>query len=140
MSRTATTTISAPHRAAPARRLRQFLALDAVVTGVNGLAYLLLSGPLKSLLGVQADWLGPLGVFLVAYAVGVGLVAGQRKPSQVATRTIIVANLAWAAASLLVLAIGSLSPTLIGGLWVAAQAVVVGGFAAAQNWALRRIR
>lgn len=124
--------------ALPVRRLRQFLALDAAVTAVNGLAYLSIAGPLETLLGVPADLLLPIGAFLVAYGVAVGVVAGQDHPSRTPTRVIIGANLIWAATSLGVLASGVLSPTLLGGLWIGAQAVVVGGFAATQNWALTR--
>lgn len=129
---------AAPSAALPVRRLRQLLALDAVVTGGNGLAYVLIAGPLETLLGVSADLLPPIGAFLIAYCIAVAVVAGRATPPRAATRTIIVANLAWAAASLLVLASGALSPTLIGGLWIVAQAIVVSGFAAAQSGALRR--
>jgi len=114
------------------------LALDAVVTGVNGLVYVLVADPLETLLGVPTDLLRLVGAFLIAYSIAVAVVAGRATPSRAATRTIIVANLAWAAASLIVLATGALSPTLLGGLWIAAQAAVVGGFAAAQSWASRR--
>lgn len=124
--------------APPIRRLRQLLALDAVVTGVNGLVYVLAADPLETLLGVPTDLLRLVGAFLIAYSIAVAVVAGRATPSRAATRTIIVANLAWAAASLIVLATGALSPTLLGGLWIAAQAAVVGGFAAAQSWASRR--
>lgn len=140
MSRTATTTISAPHRAAPARRLRQFLALDAVVTGSNGLGYLLLAGPLESLLGVSADLLRPIGAFLLAFGVLLAVVALRSNISRVATVSIIAGNALWTIASLLALVTGSLTPTVLGGIWVATQAVVVAGFATAQAWALRRLR
>ncbi|MDQ3735709.1 MAG: hypothetical protein M3400_17230 [Actinomycetota bacterium] len=119
------------------RRLRQFLDLDAVVTGVNGLAYVLLAGPLETLLGAPADLLRLIGAFLIAYGIAVGIAARRATPARAAARTIIVANLVWVAASLSVLAVGALSPTLIGSLWIAAQALVVAGFAAAQGWALR---
>lgn len=128
-----------PAGAPSVRRLRQFLAIDAVVTGLNGLAYLFVARQLETLLAVPADLLRPIGAFLIAYSIAVAVVAGRASPSRAATRTIVVANLAWAAASLIVLATGALSPTLLGGLWVAAQALVVGSFAAAQNWALRRV-
>jgi len=138
MSRTATTTISAPDRAAPARRLRQFLALDAVVTGSNGLGYLLLAGPLESLLGVSADLLRPIGAFLLAFGVLLAVVALRSNISRVATVSIIAGNALWTIVSLLALVTGSLTPTVLGGIWVATQAVVVAGFATAQAWALRR--
>ncbi|MDQ3715077.1 MAG: hypothetical protein M3381_03410 [Actinomycetota bacterium] len=126
--------------ATPPRQLRQFLALDAVVTGGNGLGYVFLAEPLESLLGVSGDLLHPVGAFLVVYGTAVAGVAGRANVSRAATRAIIVANGLWAAGSLLALTLGALSPTLVGGLWIAVQAVVVGGFAAAQNWALRRLR
>ncbi|MFE0425365.1 hypothetical protein ACFW15_23700, partial [Streptomyces sp. NPDC058953] len=44
--------------------LRRFLALDAVVTGVNGLVYVAASGPVGRLLGVDSGVLFGLGVFL----------------------------------------------------------------------------
>lgn len=122
----------------PARVLRQLLVLDAAVTGVNGLAYLAAAGPLASLLGVPAELLRPIGVFLIGYGVAVAIVAARTNPSRGGALTIIVANLLWAATSLLVVSIGALSATVIGSLWIAAQAVVVGAFAAAQGWALRR--
>lgn len=147
MTRTVPTSItnpptSAATRSDPAvvtRRLRQFLALDAVVTGGNGLVYVLAAGPLESLLGVSAGLLRPIGAVLIVYGLAVAVVAVPREPSRVATMTIIGTNAVWAAGSLLVLLTGTLSPTLVGGLWVAAQALVVGGFVAAQSWAVRRL-
>ncbi len=125
--------------AIPARRLRQVLALDAVVTSGNGLAYLLAAGPLATFFGLSEDLLVPMGVFLLAYGVAVGTAAARVHPPRPATLAVIAANVAWAAASVAALFTGALSPTLIGGLWIGAQAVVVGGFAAAQNWVLRRL-
>ncbi len=78
-------------------------------------------------------------VFLLADGVAVGTAAARVHPPRAASLAIRAANVAWAAASLGALLTGALSPTLIGGLWIGAQAVVVGGFAAAQNWALRRL-
>jgi hypothetical protein len=125
--------------ATPTQQLRQFLALDAVVTGGNGLGYVFLAEPLESLLGVSGDLLRPVGAFLVVYGIAVAVVAGRANVSRAATQAIIAANSLWAAVSLLALALGVLSLTLFGGLWIAAQAVVGGGFAAAQNWALCRL-
>ena len=126
--------------ALPVRRLRQFLALDAAVTAVNGLAYLSIAGPLETLLGVPQDLLQPIGAFLIAYGIAVGVVAGKKPPHRMPTRMIIGANLIWAAMSLVLLASGALSATLLGALWIGAQAVVVGGFAGAQNWAFGRTK
>ncbi len=75
----------------------------------------------------------------LAYGVAVGTAAARSHPPRAVSLAIIAANVAWAVASVGALFTGALSPTLIGALWVAAQAVVVGGFAAAQHWALRRL-
>lgn len=139
MTSTSTVTPTRPAGHARARRqLRQLLILDALICGANGLAYLLAGAPLESLLGVDADVLRPLGIFLLAYAAAVAIVAARTVIPRAATLTIIAANIVWALGSLLVLAFGSLSPTLAGGIWIAAQAVATGGLAGAQNWALRR--
>jgi hypothetical protein len=64
----------------PQTMLRRFHALDALVTGVNGLAYVAASGPLGRVLGVDATVLVELGVFLVLFGAGVGFLAYRRQP------------------------------------------------------------
>ncbi len=121
------------------RRLRQLLIIDAVFYATSGLAYLLAGGPLESLLGVDAGLLRPVGAFLVAGGLPVVLLARQTEISPVASLAIVTANILWAAGSLLILILDALSPTLLGGIWIAAQAVGTGALAGAQNWALRRM-
>ncbi|MFI7411906.1 hypothetical protein ACIBU0_24885 [Streptomyces sp. NPDC049627] len=122
----------------PQTVLRRFLALDAVVTGVNGLAYLAASGPLGRLLGVGPALLLGLGVFLAVYAAGVGLLASRARPAAFPVRAVIEANLAWAALSVVALAVW-LSPTAAGAVWTVLQALTVAGFAGLQ-WAALRAR
>ncbi|WP_455771600.1 hypothetical protein [Streptomyces tendae] len=66
--------------AEPRLMLRRFLALDAVVTGANALAYLALSGPLGRYLGAGSGLLLALGAFLAVYAGCVGLLAARPRP------------------------------------------------------------
>ncbi|MGW0911290.1 hypothetical protein ACWD1Z_06025 [Streptomyces sp. NPDC002784] len=120
----------------PGTVLRRFLALDAVVTGTNALAYLAASGPLGRLLGVDSALLLALGAFLAVYAAGVGLLASRARPAALGVRAVIEANFAWAALSLLALAVW-LSPTTAGAVWTAVQALTVAGFAALQHLALK---
>ncbi|QGV77694.1 hypothetical protein [Streptomyces ficellus] len=120
----------------PHTMLRRFLALDAVVTGGNGLAYALASGPLGRLLGVDPALLLGLGLFLTAFAAGVGLVAARRRPNVTAVKMIVDANLAWAVLSVVALVVW-LSPTAAGVVWIPLQAGTVAGFAALQWSALR---
>ncbi|NEC47429.1 hypothetical protein G3I18_02340 [Actinospica acidiphila] len=129
-----TTPLTAPARTgAPLRRL---LALDAVVTGANALAYLALSGPLGRFLGIGSGLLLGLGAFLAVYAAAVGLLAARPHPPTAGVRGVVEANLAWTAASFLALALW-LSPTTAGAVWVVLQALVVGGLALVQHQALK---
>lgn len=116
--------------------LRRFLALDALVTGVNAVAYLAASGPLARFLGVGSGLLLELGLFLAVYAAGVGWLASRRQPAVLQVRIVIEANLAWAVLSCVALAVW-LTPSTAGAVWTVLQAAVVGGFAALQYVSLR---
>jgi hypothetical protein len=127
------TTTTAP---APAALLRLALRLDAVVTGLNGAAYLLAASPLADLLGLPAGWLLGTGVFLLAYAAAVWLV--DTRPTPPAVRTVVAANALWAAGSVVVVLAGLGSPTTVGAVWLVLQALVVAAFAVLQAAGLRR--
>ncbi|MFI6804891.1 hypothetical protein ACIBO6_07750 [Streptomyces luteogriseus] len=120
----------------PQSMLRRFLALDAVVTGGNALAYLAFSGPLGRFLGADATLLLALGAFLALYAAGVGLLAARRRPPALGVRAVVEANLAWAAVSLVALALW-LTPSTPGAVWTVLQALVVAGFAVLQHLTLK---
>ena len=117
--------------------LRTVLRLDAVVTGVNGAAYLAAAPLLTDLLGVPSGVLRGVGAFLLAYAAGVTLVAARPVISSGATEAVIGANLLWAAASVAAVVTDRFPLTGAGTAWVLLQAAVVAGFAAAQLAALR---
>ncbi|MDX3128706.1 hypothetical protein PV367_02570 [Streptomyces europaeiscabiei] len=120
----------------PRAMLRRLLAVDAGVTGVNGLAYLLAAGPLGRFLGVGSGLLVALGVFLAVYAAGVALLASRERPPTLPVRAVIEANLGWAVLSLVALVLW-LTPSTAGAVWTLLQALTVGGFAAVQYVALR---
>ncbi|MEV2254280.1 hypothetical protein AB0I94_27485 [Streptomyces sp. NPDC050147] len=119
--------------------LRRFLALDAVVTTGNGLAYVAASGPLGRFLGIDTGLLLALGVFLTLYGVGVGYLASRKSPPTLPVRGVIEANAAWAVLSVVAL-VAWLSPSTAGAVWIPLQALTVGGFAALQYAALRSLR
>ncbi|MEV8314433.1 hypothetical protein AB0Q95_09705 [Streptomyces sp. NPDC059900] len=123
----------------PKTMLRRFLALDAVVTAGNGLAYAAASGPLGRFLGVDAGLLLGLGVALVLYGAGVGYLASRQSPPVPAVRAVIEVNAIWALLSV-VAVIAWFSPSTAGAVWIPLQALVVGGFAAVQYAALRALR
>jgi hypothetical protein len=120
----------------PHTALRRFLALDAVVTGTNALAYLALSGPLGRLLGVDSTLLLGLGAFLAVYASAVGLLASRARPAALPVRAVVEANLAWAALSCVALGLW-LTPSTAGAVWTVLQASTVAGFAALQHMSLK---
>lgn len=120
------------------RLLRLSLRTDALVTGVNGLAYLVLSAPLESLLGLDRGLALAVGAFLTAYAVLVTLVGLPVRISSAAVRGVIAANVVWAVVSVVALVAGVLGATAVGAVWTVLQALVVGGFAALQYLGLRK--
>ncbi len=120
--------------------LRRFLALDAAVTTGNGLIYLAFSGWAADLLGVSASALVGIGAFLTAFGIGVGALALSKKPSPAATTVVIDANFLWAAASVVVAVGGLMDANTVGTVWTIMQAGTVGGFAALQLFALRKLK
>ncbi|MER5781168.1 hypothetical protein ABT104_05485 [Streptomyces mobaraensis] len=134
------TAATAPVRQAGQDRFaRLAFLLDAAVTGANGIGYLALAGVLDSLLGFSKAVQYPVGAFLVVYAVGVLLVATRKTVNRTAGLAVVALNALWAVASVVVAAEDALGATTAGTVWTLLQAAVVGGFAALQYAALRRL-
>ncbi|MFD0360575.1 hypothetical protein ACFQZZ_03820 [Nocardia sp. GCM10030253] len=120
--------------------LRLSLRLDAVVTGVNGLAYLALSGPLESLLGLDSKIGIPIGIFLTLYGIGVALVGMTKNINTAAAGIVAAGNTAWVVVSLAALMAGALELNLVGSVWTVMQAATVGAFAGLQYLGIRKAR
>ncbi|MEU4266425.1 hypothetical protein [Streptomyces sp. NPDC026092] len=120
----------------PTSMLRRFLALDAVVTGANGLAYLAVSGPLGELFGVDSALLVELGLVLAVYAAGVAWVASRAEPPVRGVKLVVDINVLWTVLSVGAL-FSSLEFTTAGVVWNLVQAATVAGFAGLQWSALR---
>ncbi|MFF2659225.1 hypothetical protein ACFVUH_17885 [Kitasatospora sp. NPDC058032] len=133
-------TLTTARRTAPAsvKALRGFLALDAVVSGGNGLAYLAFPGPLGELLGVGRSTLLELGAVLAVFGLAVGLLAARPQPPGLAVRAVIDVNLVWTVLSVVAMELW-LEPTTAGYVWIPLQAATVALFAALQFTALRRL-
>lgn len=125
-----TDTSLAASAAPPRFTLRFALLLDAVVSGANGVAYLVAAGPIGDLLGLPAGVLRALGVFFLAYALAVWLVS--RRPSTPGVAAIVAGNVAWVLASLGFAVAGWEDPTTTGTVWIVLQALIVAGFAELQ--------
>jgi hypothetical protein len=120
--------------------LRLALKLDAVVTGANGAAYLILAGPLGDLFGLSPALLRGTGAFLLAFAAAVWLTATRREIPRGAAYAIVAANAIWAIDSLAAAIAGWGTPETVGSVWIVMQGLVVAGFAALQLTGLRRGR
>ena len=118
--------------------LRLALVADAAVTGANAVVYLASAFVLDSVLGVPAELLLALGAFLAVYSGFVLRLATRPSIPRRGVMVVIDANVAWAAASLLVLGLDTFTPDAAGQIWIALQAVVVAGFAALQYAGLRQ--
>lgn len=118
--------------------LRLILKLDAVATGAVGLLSLAAGPALDGLLGVPLALLMPVGLFLIAYAAAIWVVATRPRVSRPAVWTAVVVNLVYAVDAIAVVVIGWFELTALGTAFVLFQAIAVALFAAAQFYALRR--
>lgn len=123
---------------APVEILRRFLLADAAISGATGVLMLAGAGVLAAWLGLPEALMRWAGLVLIPFALGVLLVARAHVPSRPRVLTVIALNLAWAIASVLLLAAGWIQPTALGIAFVLFQAVVVAGFAELQYAGLRR--
>lgn len=111
------------------RLLALALRVDAAVTGVTGVAYLALAGPLGDLFDLPAGFLRGIGAFLVVFAVAVWLAALRPRPLAAA---VIAANVPWVLASVALAMFDLYEPSTIGVVWIVLQAITVGLFAVLQ--------
>lgn len=136
------TTVSAASRtpaAAGLRPVRLALGVDAAFSGLNGLVFLALSGPLSDTLGLSQALLLGLGAFFTVYAAALAVVATRPRVPLSLVRLIAAGNGLWVLASLAAAATGVVDPgTTAGEVWVIAQALLVFDFAVLQAWAARR--
>lgn len=138
---TATRSITTAGLFADARRLLRFaLRLDAVASGLNGLAHLALAGPLDGLLGLDPGPGRAIGAFLLVYAAAVWAVSTPARPRRHAVTAVVEANLLWTVLSVVTVAAGWFSLSTAGAVWAVLQAIVVAGFGALQYTAQRRAR
>jgi hypothetical protein len=118
--------------------LREVLFADAIVSGATGAMMALDAGLLSPLLGLPQSLLFWAGLSLLPFAALVGVVASKPHPAKGGVWTIVVINVGWVLASVLILVAGLVSPTLLGTAFVIAQAVVVGILTELQIIGMRR--
>ena len=123
---------------AMSRPLRLILLADAAASGATAALLVAGAGLLERLLGLPVALMREAGLLLIPYVIFVVFVAARPSVAVAAVNAIIVINAAWTAASVLLLASGSVAPTLLGVAFVLAQALAVGAFALIQYVCLRQ--
>lgn len=120
--------------ASPTRQsaLSRALLVDAAGSGATGLLLAAGNGALAEPLGIPSGWLLGLGVFMLAYAAELVVVARMLPRTAGWVRHIGMANSGWVLASVGAVVLGAWDLTGLGVAFVLAQAAVVAGFVAMQ--------
>jgi len=118
--------------------LRKVLIADAAVSGAAGLAMIGGADLTHGLLGLPSGLLFWAGVALIPFVATLALIARANAAPGAAIPAIIAINFGWVAASLYVAFGPTFAPTLLGQVFVCAQAAVVLLFAELQVMGLRR--
>lgn len=123
---------------ASSRFLRNVLIADAASCLATGAIQALLPDSLPRILALPAGLLAVTGWLLLAYGFAVGLIAMSDPLPRALVRLLMVGNLAWGTACVLLLAGQWLAPNSWGAAWIAAQAATVTLLALLQWKGLRR--
>jgi hypothetical protein len=119
--------------------LRRVLTLDAVTSGAMGLMLIAGAGLLGPMLNLPVPLLRGVGLSLIPFVALVAYAATRSPASRSLALTVAVLNAVWVVASIGLLMSGLVAPNILGTVFVAAQAVVVGIFAELQIIGARRL-
>ena len=122
----------------PSSLLRRILQVDAASSALMGIAMALGAGPLATFLGLPAELIRHSGVVLLPFAAVLLLLSVATRPVKAAVWSVVILNALWTIDSVLLLFSGWVEPNAFGYAFVAAQAAVVGVFAAIEYSGLRR--
>jgi hypothetical protein len=122
----------------PSLFLRRAIVADAIFSGVSALLLTFGAGELGPLLNLPEALLRETGVFLIAYATLVGWLGMRPSMPKALVAIVISGNAAWTIASIVLLFSEAVTPNLLGEVFVAMQAIVVGALAELQFIGLRR--
>ncbi len=133
------TEFTAAGAAAADSRLRFWLRIDAVASGLSGFGSLAGLGFLPDLLGTPPALLVPVGIFLLVWAGALWFLASRPQVSRGAVWAVIALNLVWVLDSAATVAIGWFPLTGLGVAYLLAQAAAVALFAEMQYLGVRRL-
>jgi hypothetical protein len=118
--------------------LRNVLFADAIASGASAALVLGASGPVSQLTQLPQTHLIGAGLILIPFVLGVLAVATRKVLPRGGVKAIVAVNVAWVAASLILLAVTT--PNALGYAFVIAQAVAVGVLAELQIVGLKKSR
>jgi hypothetical protein len=118
--------------------LRRALLADCLFSGAGALAMAPGATMLAALIDLPQALLFETGLFLFAYAALVGWLGTRASVPKLVVAIVIAGNAAWTLASIALLFSGSVSPNLLGEVFVVAQAIGTGVLAELQYIGLRR--
>ena len=122
----------------PSSFLSRALLADAVFSGVAAVALTLGAGVLAPFLNLPEALLRESGLFLIAYTAFVGWLGSRQSVLKALVLLVIVGNAAWTLGSIALLFSGTVSPNLLGQVFIVAQAIATGVFAELQYIGLRK--
>ena len=122
----------------PSTFLSRALLADAIFSGVAAVALTLGAGALAPFLNLPETLLRETGLFLIAYTTLVGWLAARSSVPRALVLFVIIGNAAWTLASIALLFSGTVSPNLLGQVFIVAQAIATGMFAELQYVGLRK--
>ena len=105
--------------------LRRVLTIDAVVSGVSGIALIAFAELFASLLQLPVELVSEVGIAFLPFAAFVGFTASRAEPARIAVWAVIALNVAWVVESIAVLVTGWVTPNVLGYVVVIAQAAGV---------------
>lgn len=118
--------------------LNALLAIDATTCAAMGALLMVAAGPVAALTALPAPFLFWAGAILLPIAAFMALSARGRPVSRAATALIVLGNIGWVAASLLLPAMAWVSPNILGWIFLAAQAAVVAVLATLEAQAVQQ--
>jgi hypothetical protein len=122
----------------PSLFLRRAIQADAVFSGASAVLLTLGAGVLAPLLNLPEALLSETGLFLIAYTALVGWLGTRQAMPKALVVIVIAGNAAWAVASIALLFSGTVTPNLLGEVFVVIQAIVVGALGELQYVGWRR--
>ncbi len=105
--------------------LNALLAIDATTCGAMGALLMAAAGPIGALTALPAPFLFWAGAILLPIAAFMALSARAHPVPRGAAGLVVLGNIGWVIASLLLPALGWVAPNILGWIFLSAQAAVV---------------